>query len=303
MPTRTLPIALTLAALVVTACSGGDKIVSANGSTPAQVVLSAADSAYLANLVANQAITNFKNLRVMQAVNLAGSLPAGCQPTLSGTGDTNGNQIAEDQTLTFTTQTCTFTQSGTTTRVSGSIRVQDLGGVRGYRVTYNTLTEVATLADTTVTFTLNGAYEAQWTVATSGRTLLGVTTTISRQERTGTSAVTFTPNMSGIFAPTGNGQIAVGRNLPAGTFTLSGTLATVLTFSGSLRPTGAPASLTYNVAVSTPVTMAYDGACTQDRAFAAGQLRGAVSGYAPGALTSAFAGCGQGVTPPPNVKR
>lgn len=290
-------------ACVAVACSGGDKIVSATGSSNSAAVLTSSDSSYLANLVTSQVTTSFKNLRVMQALNLATSFPSGCSPTLSGTGDTNGNGIAEDQTLTFTAANCTVTQSGATSRFTGSVRVQDLGGVKGYRLTYSNLAQAVTLADTTLTVTANGVFEAAWATAASGRTSMGIVTTILRQEKGGATSVTFTPNVVATFSPTGNGQISAGRGLPAGTFTASGTLATQLTWTGSFRTSGTPASATYNVAISTSLTMTYDGVCTADRAFGAGQLAGVVTGYAPGALTSVFNGCGAGTTTPPGVKR
>jgi hypothetical protein len=291
----------------VVACSGGDKIVSAADAGGGATVLSAADSAYLANLVANQAIVNFKNLRVMQAVDVAAivgtSLPAGCRATLSGAADANGNGIAEDQTLTFAAATCTVTQGNATTRVTGAVRVQDLGTLRGYRVTYTGLTQAVTVADTTLTVEANGPVEVQWSSATAGRTQNSVTTRITRQERSGSAAATFGANVTTAFAASAGGQIQVGRNLPAGTFTMTGSLTTTLTSSGTLRPAGIPATATYAVAITTATTMAYDGACLSDRAFGAGRLAGTVSGYASGSVSTAFTGCGAGTTPPPGTKR
>lgn len=292
---------------VLAACSGGDKIVSAAdvGGTP--TVLSAADSVFLANLVANQAIANFRNLRLMQAVDvgaIAGtSVPPGCQATLTGTGDTNGNGIAEDQTLSFSAANCTVTQAGATNRTVGSVRVQDLGVLRGYRVTYTGLAQTVTLADTTVGIEVNGTIEVQWSSATSGRTLNTLSTRLSRQERAGAATLTLGANTTTTYTPTGGGQIQVGRNLPAGVFTLSGSLTASLTASGTLRTAGVPATATFAVALSTSTNMGYDGSCLADRAFGSGRVQGTVTGYAPGALAIAFTGCGQGSTPPPGVKR
>jgi hypothetical protein len=289
-------------------CSGGDKIVAANGSgAGAPTVITAEDSAYLAGFVANQAVVNFKNLRVMQPPNvatIAGSgASAGCNPTLTGTGDTNGNQIPEDQTISFTAQNCTVTQSGATLRLTGSVRVQDVGGLRGYRLTYSALTQTVTQADSTATISANGQVEVQWTSATAARVSNTLSTRIAVQHRSGSTSVTFTANITGTFTPSGTGQIVTGRNLPAGSFTLSGTLALLLTADGSFRTPGTPASATFNTTISTTSTMTYDGLCQADRAFASGQLRGVITGYATGALTTGFTGCGAGSTPPPGPKR
>lgn len=287
------------------ACSGGDKIVAA-GSGNASVRLSVEDSVFLANLVASQAISNFKNLRLMQVSDVVsqvgGALPAGCRPTLTGTADTNGNGISEDQTLTFASATCSQTQGNATSRINGTVRLQDLGGLRGYRTTYTGLSQAVTIADTTLTVEVTGALEVQYVSATSGRTSSTVTSRIIRQERGGSATLTLGSSVTSTFTPT-TGQIAVGRNLPAGAFNLTGSVSVGLAANGTLRAAGQPANITFNIGITTAQPMAYDGTCLNDRAFLNGQLRGSVTGYAPGSLATGFAGCGQGVTPPPGVKR
>lgn len=292
---------------LTTACSGGDKIISGGGGNGNSGRLVADDSLFLANLVANQAISTFKNLRLMQVTDVVsqvgGSLPAGCRPTLTGTADTNGNGISEDQTLTFTASNCSLTQGAASTRVTGAVRVQDLGGLRGYRTTYTSLTQTVTLADTTLAVEVSGSLEVQYATATSGRSANTVTTRITRQERAGSASLTLAASTTGQFTPTGSGQIVPARNLPAGTYTLGGSVTAGITASGTLRPAGQPGSASFGVAITTALTMTYDGSCLSDRAFGAGQLRGSVSGFASGVLATGFTGCGQGVTPPPGVKR
>jgi hypothetical protein len=293
------------------ACSGGDKIVGASeeggqNPPPGNSALTSEDSVFIANLVASEAISNFKNMRTMpitQVAAMAGAAtPQGCNPTLTGTADTNGNGIPEDQTITFTQQNCSITQQGITGRLTGSVRVQDIGGLRGFRVTYNSLTTTAISADTTATILVNGVLEIQWISATAGRTLSTLSTRIAAQRPNGSASMTFAPNVTSQFTTTG-GQIAVGRNLPAGTYTMTGTLVVSYEASGNLRPAGSPAQASYTTNINTATTLTYDGTCTHDRAFGAGQLRGSVTGFANGSLATSFNGCGSGQTPPPGVKR
>lgn len=294
---------LTLAAAV--ACSGGDKIVGATDSL-APAVFTPDDSVFLSNLMVSQTLTSFRNLRLNAVTDVfslvGGTLPAGCNATLSGTGDTNGNGIAQDQTLTFSAQNCSITQGGATSRMIGTVRVQEVDGLRGYRATYTNLQNQVTVADTSVTATINGTLEVVWVSATSARVQNNVTLRIAQQHPGGQASLTMGTALAGTFTPS-TGQLVAGRNMPAGTFTTTGSVSVTLSASGSLRSQGQPATATYSVAVTSPVNMTYDGSCTHQRAFAAGQLRGAVSGYAPGSLSAGFSGCGQGVTPPPGVKR
>jgi hypothetical protein len=289
------------------ACSGGEKIITGGaggGTIPARWV--AEDSAYLANLVANQAISTFKNLRTLQAADAAaqvvGTLPNGCRPAVSSTADANGNGIVDDQTLTFSAANCTISQGSSSSRITGTIRIQDTGLLRGYRVSYGSLQQAGTIADTTISVEINGTLEVQYASATSGRSTNNTVNRFVRQQPGGSATLSLTAATTGAYSPN-TGQIVPGRNIPAGSYTLTGTVGTTLSASGTLRAAGQPASATFTVAISTALAMTYDGSCTADRAFGAGQLRGAASGYATGTIATGFTGCGQGVTPPPGVKR
>jgi hypothetical protein len=291
--------------MAVLACSGGEKIVGASGNA-GPAVFTAEDSVFLANLMVSQTLTSFRNLRLNSVTDVyslvGGTLPAGCNAAVSGTGDTNGNGIAQDQTLTFTAQNCSVTQSGATTRIVGSVRVQELDGLRGYRATFTNFQNQVVLADTTATATITGALEVVWSSATAARVQNTVTLRIAQQHPRGQASLTLGTSLSGSFTPSA-GQLVAGRNLPAGTFSATGSVSATIAASGTFLTQGQPSTATYNVSVSSPVNMTYDGTCTHTRAFAAGQLRGGVSGYAPGSVSAGFSGCGQGVTPPPGVKR
>ncbi len=286
---------LTLACLLSVACSGGDKIVAPGATNGGNTVLVRADSLYMANQMTGAASQAIKTLRQIQTPDLPfiGASAPTCTPaTTTGGTDTNNNGVPDDRTLQYTTATCTQLSAGTTTTLSGSVRTQDLGELYAFRVTYTNLVAIATKGDSTVKSTINGTFEYRWTSASAASGLDNTTLALEVRSSAGSQSLTRVANLSTQFSPTGGSTIVAGRAFPAGSMTVSGTVAVSVLATGNAVVAGTPSSATLNMGVSTSVPLTMSASCNSEPVFNLGTLNGSVTGSAIGAVSVRFVGCG-----------
>lgn len=299
-----LLLSLVVAALL-TACSGGDKVVGPDGSSGGGPLrLSSADSQFVAGMMSAAASDAQRQLRFITAPSLPGlgSAQPPCTPTVTGGADSNGNGIPDDRTQQYTAASCTFTSNGATGTVAGSIRLQDAGGVYGYRLTYSNYTVSATKGDSLVRTIVNGSFEYRYLTATSASTLDNTVVAIETRSSRGSAILTRTANLTGQFTTTGT--LASNRTFPGGTLQLNGSLGVSLAVSGDQAVSGQPTTFTLDIAVATVTAMNSPSGCSSDPAFDAGALTGQVSNGATGAVRVQFTRCGSGTsTTPPVTKR
>ncbi|MEO7997010.1 MAG: hypothetical protein ABI852_06170 [Gemmatimonadaceae bacterium] len=118
--------------VLVSACSGGDKIVSPdsvdnnnnnNNNNNGPKKLSTDDSLYVVNQISSAAFASIKALRNITVPSLPGVgtsvPPAPCNPTVTGTTDSNGNGIPDDKLSTYTSANCSYPSNGTAVVVTG----------------------------------------------------------------------------------------------------------------------------------------------------------------------------------------
>ncbi|MEP6835142.1 MAG: hypothetical protein ABJB74_17275 [Gemmatimonas sp.] len=290
---------------IASACSGGDKIVSPdalNNNNNGIKKLSSDDSLYVVNQMSGAAFSSIKALRNITTPTLPGLFAnapqAPCNPSVTGTTDSNGNGIPDDKTTTFTAANCSYTSNGYAFVVTGTIRQQDLNGIYGYRVTYGTFSSVAKKGDSTITQTADGTIEYAFATATSARTQDGVSVTTSVTAPTGSATLARTANLAGTFTPS-NGNILVRTApLPTGTLLLSGTLNVIATATGNQIPTGGPSSQTVSMLISTATALNANIGCSGDASLNAGELQATVGGSQTGAANIKFTACGQGGSGP-----
>jgi hypothetical protein len=295
---------------LATACSGGDKVVAPGddnngGNVPvAGGALVAGDSLFLAQSTSGYIMQEFNSLRTMASTGVAptvapGGLPAGCVTTTGG-ADANRNNIPDDQTFTFGGN-CTTVSNGVTITVSGSARIQDDGGILGYKFTLNNFKVTGTAKDTTVTVTLSGVQEVVFTDARNARTVNTTTSVIETKSKTGSVSLSFTKNLTGTFV--GSSNFTPRGGVPAGTYSVTGNYTLAIALAGDTRTGGLPASVTFTVAVNTSRALTFDGFCSQEAAFNNGEISGQVSGFSTGALNVKYTTCGTGTTTPPTTKK
>jgi hypothetical protein len=291
---------LVLSVALLGACSGGEKIVApgAQGNTR----LAAADSLYLANTLRSASFDALKNLRRMPITTVPGTFPNAppCTPTSTiGGADANNNNIPDDRTTQYTATACTYFNNGITFTASGTVRVQDLGSITGYRVTYTAYTIIGTKGDSVTRTTLSGAFEYRWVSATSATSLDNTTLFIEVRSAVGSASLTRVANLAGTFTAAGGSTI--GLSFPSGTFAVTGTLSLTGNATGNQVQTGIASTQTLSMSVSTALPLSASSSCSSDAAFGAGELGAAVSGSNQGAVQVRFTGCGQGAVEPPRV--
>jgi hypothetical protein len=293
-PRGLAPIVLLSAAI---ACSGGDKIVSPdarNNNTSNR--LSPEDSLFVINQIAGAAFSTIKAFRNISNPGLPGigsSVPP-CTPAVTGNTDANGNGIPEDRLTTYTAANCSYNNNGTAVVVTGSVRVQDLGVLYGYRITYNNFNTVGKRGDSTYTTMVDGSIEYAYTSATSARSLDNLAITLGAASSLGGVSLARQGAFSTTFAPSGTNTIALTRSLPSGSLNLTGTLTVIATFTGNQIPAGGPASQTVAMNVTTTTPLTANQSCTSDASIDSGQLNATVSGSQFGAAVARFTGCGVG---------
>jgi hypothetical protein len=184
--------------VLLAACSGGDKIVAPDSSTgPSNTRLSTADSIYMASTLANasfDAINNLRRIPTRHCRRCSTNQPP-CNPSIVvGGTDSNNNRIPDNRSAQYTAAGCTYTSSGATVTVSGGARLEDLGGITGYRATYTSFTVTATKGDSVVRTVIDGTFEYRWTSANSATTLDNSTLTAEVRSSAGSVSLTRTAN-------------------------------------------------------------------------------------------------------------
>lgn len=296
-----------LAALMmsVSACSGGEKIVAPGGNTPStDTRLSAADSQYMANTLINASFDAMKNLRRMPTSSLPGvfqNVPPCTASTTVGGVDANGNGIPDDKTATYTTTGCAYSSGGANVTVSGSARVQDVGGILGYRVTYNAYTVTATKGDSVTRTVINGSFEYRWVSTTSATSSDNSVLVLDVRSSLGSIVFTRTAAFSGTFTPSAGGSIAANQLFPSGSYAVTGSISVNAVVTGNQVQQGFPSTQTLTMNVNTTASLFVNSGCSSDASFSSGQIAGAVTGSNQGALSVRFTSCGSGTTTGPGV--
>ncbi len=293
--------------LLLTACSGGDKIVSPDGiGGPPDTRLNSADSAFMAGTLASASYDAINNLRRAPTT----TLPAvftnqpPCNPAVvTGGPDANNNGIPDNRSAQYTTASCTYNNAGSTVTVSGGVRLEDVGGLIGYRATYTSFTVTATKADSVITTVISGTYEYRWVSATSATYAENSTVSIALQVAGGGFSLSRSANLNGTFTPSAGNTIRTGFTFPTGTFTLAGTLSVTGTATGNQVTPGVSPTQTLTLNVSTTTQLSVSSACSSNAAYSSGALSGTVTGSNQGAVEVRFTACGSGpstptVTPP-----
>lgn len=290
------------AVLLLAACSGGDKIVGPDGSGgPPDTRLNAADSVYMAATLASASFDAINNLRRTPTTTLPAifsNLPP-CNPSVvTGGPDSNNNGIPDNRAAQYTTGGCTYVNNGVTTTVSGTARLEDVGGLIGYRATYTDFTVTATKGDSVIRTVISGTFEYRWASATSATYAENSTVSISAQAAGGGFTLSRSANLNGTFTPTSPSTIRTGFTFPSGTFTLNGTLSVSATATGNQVTPGVSPSQTLSLNVSTTTQLAVSSGCTSNAAYSSGALAATVSGSNQGALEVRFTACGSGPSTP-----
>lgn len=302
---------LAVVASTTTACSGGDKIVGANGSpsTPSgsnngSSKLSAADSLFLVNYMSAGSWALMKQMRTITNIQVTGfgSTRPSCTPvSISGGADANSNGLPDDQTTTYAASSCSFLSSGANTTASGSFRLQDLGGFYGYRVTYTNYVLVGTKGDSVVTATLNGSVEYRYPTSSSGVASDNTVLVVRSQSSQGSITLTRTAALTGTLTPN-SGPFSL-TSFPGTSFSVSGTLALQLVLTGNAIQSGYPASSSFNIAMSTSNAINSPSNCASNPGFTSGAVDGALTGTWQSTLRLTYGACGTGASENPGTKR
>lgn len=288
-------------AALLTACSGGDKIVGPDGSGPVDTRLNAADSAFMASTLASASFDAINNLRRVPTTTLPAifaNLPP-CNPSVVvGGTDSNNNGIPDNRSAQYTTAGCAYTNAGTNVTVSGTARVEDMGGLIGYRATYTNFTVRATKGDSVVTTVIDGTFDYRWVSGTSATYAENSTVSISAQSSGGGFTLARSANLTGTFTPSAGNTIRANFTFPTGTFTLGGSLSVTATANGNQVTPGVPSTQTLTLNVSTTTQLTVSSGCTANQAYSSGALAATVTGSNQGALDVRFTACGSGPTTP-----
>ena len=287
---------------IATACSGGDKIVSpdalnTNNNNTGAKKLSTDDSSYVIGQIAGAAFNSINTLRHITTSPLP-TPAAGCNPTVSSNADIDSNGVPDDKLVTYTAANCSYNSNGTAVVITGSIRLQDIGGIYGYRITYNNYLVVGKKGDSTVTASANGVAEYAVKSATQATTQDGLTISASAAASTGSSTLTRTGSLSGTFTPSGANVLVRFGAIPTGTLILSGTINIVAAATGNQIPSGGPSSQTLTMLISTATPLNASIVCPDSGPINLGELQATVGGSQTGAAGIKFTACGQGGSAP-----
>jgi hypothetical protein len=214
------------------------------------------------------------------AIAASGGILGDCDPTVSNTTDTDGDGIYDDVTATFTADNCSYTnQAGQSVVVTGSIRERDQGEIFGFMINFNSLRYVITGQSATGSLTIGGSYSTNVgpDLATAGESLhLVLTSSVDPSiEVSEAWALTFTPDAT---------IEAAATELPAGSFTLAGSL--------SIGRDNRHWAL---ILVSTD-PLVYDGVCASEPPFASGSIEGQIASARTHGFHMQFNGCGSDAT-------
>lgn len=213
-----------------------------------------------------------------------------CTPSQSDSTDTDGDGIADDNTVNFTAVNCSFPDSTdlgvpVTVALTGTVRVQDTDGATvfyGYQVDVTALTLTVTDSGGDVGVArLNGVY----------------TTSVAGTQATTTENLTSSLRLNGArlyndhttfvisYDPTGGTISPSATQLPAGDLTLTGSY----TWSGQLGQVSGD----WSFVLDTPTPLHYDGSCNDDQyVFGSGQLKGAINLRKTVGFEVDYGGCG-----------
>jgi hypothetical protein len=290
-------VALTV---LTAACSGGDKIVSPDelNNNNNNTKLSSQDSLFVINQIAGAAFSTIKAFRNITNPGLPGvgasRPPAPCAPTSVGTADANSNGIPDDITTTYTAANCSYTNGGTAVVVTGTVRLQEVAGLYGYRVTYGNFNTVGRKGDSTYTTAVDGSVEYVYANATSARSQDNLAITLAVGSSLGSVSLTRQGAFSTTFTPSGSNTIATNRSLPTGSLSLAGTLTIIAAVTGNQIAPGGQSSQTITMNVSTTTAMNASQACSGDASIDSGQMTATVTGSQTGTAVARFTTCGSG---------
>ncbi|MEO7997009.1 MAG: hypothetical protein ABI852_06165, partial [Gemmatimonadaceae bacterium] len=136
------------------------------------------------------------------------------------------------------------------------MRLQDLGGTYGYRVTYTNFNTIGTKGDSTYKTLVNGTIEYAFTTTTQARTQDNLDITLFVGSSAGSAALQrVASGLTGTFAPSNGNILSRTAPLPSGTLSMSGTMTVTATATGNQIPTGGPASQTVSMQISTTAPM------------------------------------------------
>lgn len=299
-------IALVALITLAASCSGGDKIVSPdtlNNNNTGPKKLSTEDSLYVVNQISSAAFASIKALRNITVPSLPGLgtsvPPAPCNPTVTGTTDTNGNGIPDNKLSTYTAANCSYPNNGTAVVVTGTVRLEDLGGTYGYRVTYTNFNTIGTKGDSTYKTLVNGTIEYAFTSTTQARTQDNLDITLFAGSSAGSASLQrVAGSLAGTFTPSNGNILSRTAPLPTGTLIMSGAMTVTATATGNQIPTGGPASQTVSMLISTTAPMNANIGCSLDQSLNSGGMQATVGGSQTGAASVTFTACGQGGTGP-----
>lgn len=198
--------------------------------------------------------------------NVSGFMTTGCYGDSTGVKTLNAAGVPRDLMLTFPASRCSQNAGGASITVSGSARIEDLGGELAFRVTYTDLRLALSVATGGSDTRINGSYELRKTSAT---TLL-ITNRTQVREVTGSSGtasdLSRTHNLTVSVDDTAGINLALRRASRA-----------ILRFEGSITHVSqSTARDSLSIQVTTPVPMRTDVNCLQG--FSAGELRGVATG-------------------------
>lgn len=295
--------------LVGTACSGGDKIVSADGSpsTPStggnSSRLAANDSLFLVGFMSSGAWGLMKQMRTLASIQQPGfgnTRPACTPQAVVGGIDNDRNGVPDDQTTTYAPTSCAFLLAGLNTTANGSIRLQDLGSLYGYRITYNNYTLTGTRGDSVVTTSFNGTLEFRYANGASGTAADNTVQVIRQQSSQGSLTITRTAALTGTLTPS-SGTFAIGA-YPGSSMSLTGRLNIQLVLTGNVVQTGYPSTVNFNMAVSNSAALTSPTGCLSNPGFTAGTINGALTGTWTAQLRQNYTTCGSGTADNPGKR-
>lgn len=302
------------AAVVLTACGGGNDTGSTDISPAQAQTIGQAAAAQLGGLTSG--LTHFTTpavgglgtgffapeapggkvvFRALSRLNpkvasgLALVRAGDCTPSQSDSTDTDHDGIPDDNIIVFTQANCssTDTTEQVTVTVTGTVRIQDLDDANtlfGYGVGISALT--VSITDT-VTSTPDIAVAVS---GTFGADVQSAQANASQDLRSslrlgGTRVFGDHANWAVSYTPA-TGTISPGNTtLPAGDFTVNGSY----NWAGDYA--GANGDWSFSLQTTSPLN--YDGSCDDsDWPFESGQLQGAISARRSVGFTIDYAGCG-----------
>ena len=212
-----------------------------------------------------------------------------CNPTVTNPTDTDGDGIADNNTITFSAANCTFLDSltGVQFSVTGTVHIQDTDDANtfyGYAIGFGSF--AVTLSDTSgqspdLSVSLTGSLGSD--VGTGSAT---GSQNLRTSLRVGTSTVFADAAVWTLGYAPANGVIdPAATQLPAGGIDVNGSYS----FTGDVGGR----SETWSFGVRTNTSLQYDGSCTDDLSpFTNGTMDVYISANQTVGFTVAYGGCG-----------